>query len=197
MGGLNRVGALPDGTTLAPPTVRRLACDAALIEVSVDAHGQPLSVGRKTRAIPAAIKRALAVRDRTCRFPSCTNHRFLDGHHVHHWADGGETSLANLVSLCSHHHRCVHEEGYQIIMDDRGQPSFLDASGSLIVEVPDRPAPADVGWQSIRAANEPLALDAMTGTCKWAGERVNYGYAVDVILGAVRQARRQAAQEPR
>jgi hypothetical protein len=64
--------------------------------VVVDDPRQPLSVGRKTRTIPAAIKRALAVRDRTCRFPGCDHRLYLDGHHIEHWADGGETKIYNL-----------------------------------------------------------------------------------------------------
>jgi hypothetical protein len=161
--------------------------------VHVDEQGQPLSIGRKTRAIPAAIKRALMIRDRTCRFPGCCNRLFLDGHHLRHWADGGETSLSNTCLLCSRHHHFVHEQGYQILLDDHGRLTFLDPSGREVIGAPPRPAPSDVGWPSIRAANEALDLDARTGACKWKGEEVNYGYAIDVILGAERQARRAAA----
>jgi hypothetical protein len=74
--------------------------------------GEPLSVGRKTRSIPPALCRALRRRDRGCRFPGCENHRFVDAHHIEHWARGGETSMDNLVLLCRTHHRLVHEGGY-------------------------------------------------------------------------------------
>ncbi len=57
------------------------------------ADGEPLSVGRKTRTIPPAIRRALKRRDGGCRFPGCTCTRFVDAHHIRHWADGGETSM--------------------------------------------------------------------------------------------------------
>ncbi|MBK7537704.1 MAG: HNH endonuclease [Myxococcales bacterium] len=67
---------------------------------------RPLSIGRK-RTIPAALKRALLLRDRTCRFPGCDHRLFLEGHHLRHWADGGETSLPNLALLCSLHHAYV------------------------------------------------------------------------------------------
>jgi HNH endonuclease len=62
------------------------------------------SDGALERTIPAAIKRALLVRDKTCRFPGCSNRLFLDGHHIKHWADGGETSLNNLALLCTSCH---------------------------------------------------------------------------------------------
>lgn len=59
-------------------TSRRLACDAGVVDVEVNERGEPLSAGRRTRTSPAAIKRALLVRDKTCRFPGCSNHQFLD-----------------------------------------------------------------------------------------------------------------------
>jgi hypothetical protein len=188
------MGELPDGDGLAPSTLRRLACDAGLIEVHVDGQGQPLSVGRKTRTIPAAIKRALLVRDRTCRYPGCSNRLFLDGHHVRHWADGGETSLTNLVLVCSFHHRRLHEQGGQLVLDEDGQPRFLDPSGRPVMAAPPRPIPSEVGWSSIRAANASLALDAETGACRWDGEDVDYGYATSMLLSAERRAREAVSE---
>ncbi len=64
---------LPDGNAVSAEAARRLACDAGVVIVEVDERGEPLSVGRRTRTIPAAIKRALLVRDKTCRFPGCSN----------------------------------------------------------------------------------------------------------------------------
>jgi len=86
-------------------TSRRLTCDAGLVQWHETAEGEPLSVGRKTRTIPPAIRRALRRRDGGCRFPGCSATRFVDAHHVHHWADGGETCMDNLVLLCRRHHR--------------------------------------------------------------------------------------------
>jgi hypothetical protein len=192
--GLDTLAELPSGDCLGVETARRLACDAGIVEVLVDGQRQPLSVGRKTRSIPSSIKRALQVRDRTCRFPGCENRLFLDGHHIRHWADGGETTLNNLVHLCGFHHRCIHEQGYQMSMDDSGRVTFRHPRGHVIVATPPRPKPPELGWPSIRAANEPLDLDATTGTCKWAGEDMDYGYAIDVILGQERRIRREAEQ---
>jgi len=77
--------------------------------------GQPLSVGRARRTIPAAMRRALSLRDRGCAYPGCDRPpEWTDAHHIRHWADGGETALSNLVLLCRLHHRRVHEEGWKL-----------------------------------------------------------------------------------
>jgi hypothetical protein len=96
-------------------TARRIACDSVLTLASIADNGEPLSIGRASRTVPAAIRTALNVRDRGCRFPGCDrSSAWTDGHHIRHWADGGETSLDNLVSLCRLHHRVVHERGWGI-----------------------------------------------------------------------------------
>ena len=89
------------GGEVAVETARRLGCDGALLGVVKGARGEPLAVGRRTRAVPPAIRRALRVRDNGCRFPGCDRSRFVYAHHIRHWADGGETALDNLVTLCS------------------------------------------------------------------------------------------------
>jgi len=104
---------LADGEALAPETARRLACDAAIVPL-IERAGRPLSVGRKTRTVPSALRRALSSRDRGCRFPGCTNHRTVDAHHIRHWAHGGATSIDNLGLLCRFHHRLLHEGGYEV-----------------------------------------------------------------------------------
>src|SRR5262249_37943409 len=90
-------GCSAHGDPISAETARRLACDAGIVEVTVDEHGNPVSAGRKTRALSVAILRALALRDPTCRFPGCTNRLYLHGHHVEHWADGGATEIWNLI----------------------------------------------------------------------------------------------------
>jgi HNH endonuclease/Domain of unknown function (DUF222) len=130
---------IEDGPVLATETVRRIACDSALVRVLTTGAGEVLDVGRKTRVIPAAIRRALQARDRGCRFPGCTNTRFVDGHHITHWADGGATRLDNLVLLCRHHHRLLHEGGYYVVRDG---PRFIFCRGDG--ELVEGPAPAAV-----------------------------------------------------
>ena len=98
------------GAVLGPDAVRRIACDASVVRVVLDPAGQPLDVGRRTRVVPPAIRTALTVRDRGCVHPGCDRGpQWTDAHHVRHWAEGGSTSLDNLVLLCRHHHRAVHE----------------------------------------------------------------------------------------
>jgi hypothetical protein len=112
--------ALTDGqgrSGLPIESVRRLCCDGETVVIVEDEEGEPLNVGRKTRTVPTAIKRALWSRDKGCVFPGCRNKRFVDAHHVQHWSAGGETSLDNLLLLCTRHHRLVHEGGFAIAKD--------------------------------------------------------------------------------
>ena len=120
---------LEDGTRVSAEASRRLACDAAVVSLGHASDGSVLSIGRKTRTISPALRRALEARDRGCRFPGC-GLRFTDAHHVRHWADGGETSLGNLLLLCAHHHRLVHEEGWKVEWWGRDRlPAFIDPRG--------------------------------------------------------------------
>ncbi len=135
---------LEDGTRVSAETSRRLSCDAAVVEIGHGRDGSVLDVGRKTRTIPPSVRRALEVRDRGCRFPGC-GLRFTDAHHIKHWADGGETALANLLLLCNHHHRLLHEEDWKVEWwgKDR-QPAFIDPKGQTHLgrprEAPELPA---------------------------------------------------------
>ncbi len=115
-----------------------------------DQTGRTLDVGRKTRSIPTAIRRALAHRDDGGRFPGCTN-TIVDGHHIEQWIDGGETKLANLVSLCRRHHRFVHEGGAAIESHDNGEIRFVRADGTSIVRGPEPLAAAPLPTECCRA----------------------------------------------
>jgi hypothetical protein len=115
---------------LPADTARRLLCDAGVVPVLEDSAGTPLDVGRKTRTFSAALRRALVARDGGCRFPGCTNRRFTDGHHIRHWAFGGETSLGNTVllcTLCRARHK-VHYAARRIIPRPRTAPDGGDLS---------------------------------------------------------------------
>ncbi len=113
-------------------SVRRLTCDGSVVTLEVGEDGEPLNVGRRQRTVPTAIRRALHARDRHCSFPGCTHTRFLEAHHVKHWSQGGETSMDNLVLLCSRHHRLVHEGGYELRRDAHGQWYFRRADGRAV-----------------------------------------------------------------
>jgi Domain of unknown function (DUF222)/HNH endonuclease len=108
-------GELTGAGPVSIPTTQRVACDAVVTEVELEGDGHPLTVGRASRVVPAAIRAALMARDRGCGFPGCDRPReWTDAHHLVHWANGGETSVANLVLLCRRHHRLVHEAGWQL-----------------------------------------------------------------------------------
>ncbi len=81
-------------------TARRLACDASISRIITDGKSQVLDVGRRTRTISPALRRALVVRDAGCVHPGCDRPpSWCEGHHLRHWVDGGPTDLANLASL--------------------------------------------------------------------------------------------------
>lgn len=116
-----------------PDAARRLACDASISRVVMAGRSEPLDVGRRTPVVPAAMRRAVTVRDRHCRFPGCDRpHTWCDAHHVVHWADGGPTALPNLVLLCRRHHRMVHQPGgFRLELED-GRPLFRRPDGSVL-----------------------------------------------------------------
>jgi Domain of unknown function (DUF222)/HNH endonuclease len=107
------------GVALADDTVRRLTCDA-VVEWVVEAGGMPIGIGRRSRNVPAWLRRQVRHRDSGCRFPGCRRTRWADAHHLQHWGRGGPTDLDNLVLLCYAHHRLVHEGGWTI----RGHPAL-------------------------------------------------------------------------
>jgi hypothetical protein len=114
-------------------TARRLACDASLTRVVLSGSSEPLDVGRRTSVIPPAMRRAVIVRDRRCRFPGCDRpHTWCDAHHVVHWGDGGPTALANLLLLCRRHHRMVHRSGGFRLELLEGRPVFRRADGTIL-----------------------------------------------------------------
>jgi hypothetical protein len=166
---------LADGTALPAETARRLACDAAIVPL-IERAGRPLSVGRKSRSVPPALRRALSSRDRGCRFPGCTNHRTVDAHHIEHWANGGATSLDNLVQLCRHHHRLLHEGGYTVTKTG-AEFVFRRPDGRQIRPVPRKPRGC---IRTLRESNHPIDPEATVTL--WAGERFYLADNVDALL---------------
>ncbi len=180
---------LDDGPAIAAEVARRLGCDASVVAIVEDGHGSPLDVGRRTRTIPPALRRALASRDRGCRFPGCTSRRYVDGHHVRHWSRGGETSLSNLVTLCRAHHRAVHEGGYAVeAMGDLANPwVFRRPDGTALPSAPP-PLPAST-HDAIKDGHQALGLDIgpTTAIPGWYGERLDLGLALDALLSQERR----------
>ena len=187
---------LEDGPRVSAETSRRLACDASRVVMRHDEDGRTVEVGARTRTIPPALRRALHHRDRGCRFPGC-GLPFGQGHHVRHWAQGGPTTLSNLALLCRRHHRAVHEEGYQIDRNPDGVLQFRRPDGRLLPEVPPSAAvPADP-VQALRARHDAqrLHLHARTACPTWLGERLDVGWAIDVLHPlATHEARTRGVQ---
>src|SRR5438046_1999636 len=173
---------LEDGARVPAGPSQRLACDASRVVMRHAPDGQVVEVGARTRTIPPALRRALHHRDRGCRFPGC-GVRFGQGHHIRHWAHGGPTTLSNLALLCRRHHRAVHEEGYHLDRQPDGELRFLRPDGRLLPEVPPPAAvPADpVDVLRARHEAQGLSIDARTSTPGWLGERLDVGWAIDVL----------------
>jgi hypothetical protein len=171
---------LDHGPSIAAETARRLACDASIVELTENEDGEPLNVGRKTRTISAPLRRALHARDKGCRFPGCSNSRWIDAHHIEHWANGGETRPGNLVSLCRYHHRSVHEGGIRIQRLDDGALRFVKPDGDAV----ERVAPGYV-----RPAGDWRQLPEGKITNGWRGERLDLGTAIECLQWIAARAR--------
>lgn len=177
---------LHDGPAVALDTARRIACDATIVALVQSASGEPLDSGRKSRSIPPALSRALKARDGGCRFPGCDRTRFTEGHHVRHWADGGETKLGNLVTLCGFHHRLVHEGGFGLDVAHDGVFVFTRPDGRRIEDNGTRRfrgniLPSAVLRLALAAMNrdEGVAITPSTSRCRWLGERMDYSMAIE------------------
>jgi uncharacterized protein DUF222/HNH endonuclease len=180
---------LEEGPSLAAETARRLACDASLIAIVENEQGEPLNVGRRTRTIPPAIRRALNSRDRGCRFPGCTFTRYVDGHHVKHWAHGGETKLSNLVTLCRFHHRQVHEG--LVIVESLGNGSFriIQPDGRSF----ESPQPRTADWSGI-VVHQPIRITPSTAITGWTGEALDVEQAVDWLMQQAARVKNVSAE---
>jgi len=165
-------------SSLPIESVKRLCCDGDAVVIVENEEGEPLSVGRKTRTVPTAIKRALQARDRGCVFPGCHHTRFVDAHHVQHWSAGGETSLENLILLCSRHHRMVHEGGFRIERDYQNKWFF---------KRPDGLAVPSCGYQPEDMIDDELGndiSDSIGNTIRKLSKVINYPSAEGLLAGA-------------
>jgi hypothetical protein len=111
---------LESGMPISSKTVQRLACDGTLCRV-LKADSVVVDVGRATRAISPAQRRALKARYRGCCWPGCDRPiNWTTPHHIEFWSRGGASNLPNLLPLCFYHHRLVHEGGWQVIKAGEG-----------------------------------------------------------------------------
>jgi hypothetical protein len=178
---------LEGGENVSAETSRRLACDCSVInwldhKGSTIIGAEPLAVSRKTRAVPPAMRRALQRRDRGCRFPGCSASRFVDAHHIHHWADGGETHINNLVLLCRHHHRLVHEGGFGLLRNAGGEIQFTNPNGKYIPQHQQTRFSGSVS--SLTQDNEELGIEITPRTSipDWQAEAMDSSIVVHNLL---------------
>ena len=181
--------ALGDG--ILPDVARRLLCDSGVVPMLEDEQGRVIDVGRKRRTVSSALRRALDARDRGCLFPGCTNRLFTDAHHVLHWIDGGETTLANTILLCRRHHRYLHEYGFTVERlpdaapdaagDSRGSRLvFRDPQGDVIPPQGHRPRVAVDVDQTLRTwAERPITPE--TNAPGWDGTQADYSACLEAL----------------
>ncbi len=176
-------GTLEDGTHLSAETLRRVACDCGLVAAGGAAGAEELTIGRRTRTIPPAIRRALMLRDRGCAFPGCTHTRFLHGHHIRHWLHGGETSVDNIALLCTVHHHRVHEGGWTIARGADGKLAFTSPAGRRLPHEPPRERVGDIPtWLDEWAEAHGVELGPDTNMPLWDGATPDYDWAVGTLL---------------
>ena len=177
-----------DRRWIAPDVARQLACDAALTTVLENDRGEVLNVGRRSRTVPRRIAHALRIRDGGCRVPSCGQQRWTDAHHIRHWADGGETSLDNLVTLCRHHHRGLHSGEFRIEHGAGGELKFIGNDGQSIAPAryPQFPGVGSAAAAARRLEGDNrergVAIDRRTAVTRWTGERVDYSLCVGELM---------------
>ena len=189
---------IENGPHVSAETSRRVGCDCSVIRVKEDENGQPLSIGRRSRLIPPAIRRALRMRDDGCRFPGCTRRHLVDAHHIEHWSNGGETNIENLVQLCRQHHRLVHEGGFSCEKTRSGDIVFRDRRK--------RPLPH---WSSLPRRNsqneaveflheqfDRFGIDSGSCVPDWyAGDTCDWQMAVEGLLHCTAQAPHGASSD--
>ena len=164
-----------DGQPIPPESVRRIACDAVIIPIVVNAAGVVLDHGHGRRMATIEQRRALRAMYRSCGFPDCTV-RFGDCevHHVIEWVQHrGPTNLDNLLPLCNQHHHLVHEGGWHLeLFPDRRlivrRPDGTVLFDGSTVDVAARDAAA-VRAGVLGLTPSPLAHRDAAGVLRWPG----------------------------
>ena len=170
---------IENGPHVTAVTSRRICCDSSVTTIIEDEKGEPLSIGRKSRVIPPPMRRALKARDKNCRFPGCTHQHFIDGHHIKHWSDGGDTSLDNLVQLCRFHHRLVHEGGFGCEKGKDGQIVFRNQQGKPIPKSGHQPPTYMENFvHRLKEKMEDRHIHSQSCVTKWQGEKMDRHLAV-------------------
>jgi 5-methylcytosine-specific restriction endonuclease McrA len=181
-----------DGPAISVSTAQMIGCTAALSWMTHGDAGAVLALGRRRRRPSAAIRRAARERDHgRCRFPGCESRR-TDLHHIRHWANGGRTDLANLISLCPRHHTVVHDRGYTIAAPPAGSGTFAfyRPDGTPLPPCPPLPEPDG----SIEETHE-AEITPDTIIPPWYGERLDLDYAIAVCFANARTDEEKRADQ--
>jgi len=173
---------LQDGVSVSAEIARRIACDASKVVMRHGADGGVLDVGRKTRTVPPALRRAMEQRDETCRFPGCDS-KVCDAHHLEHWANGGETKLSNVYEFCRRHHGCLHEGGFRVELLPDGELRFFRPDGRPIPNAPERPALREDAVAALMTGHrdQRLDVDGWATQAYMTGERLDLDWAMVVL----------------
>jgi 5-methylcytosine-specific restriction endonuclease McrA len=182
-----------DGPAISVTTAHMLGCTAALSWMLHHRDGTILDLGRRRRRPTSAQRRAARERDHgRCRYPGCES-RHTDLHHIQHWANGGPTSLDNLINLCKRHHTLIHDRGYLIAAQPGGTFTFYQPDGTPLPSSPALPAQTGTLEDCHDADITPDTIIPY-----WYGERLDLDHAIYICFAnAENQARRRDRGEPR
>jgi hypothetical protein len=164
-------GYIEGGAPLSAAAARRIGCDCEIIAVT-ERDGLPIDVGRSRKSTPTRLRRALEARDHFCRFPGCgVPSRRADAHHLKHWADGGPTTLENLLLLCPFHHQRYHDGALRIVQRPDGVVRFETNDGHVI------------GERTLEPADTRVAMTFAPDTARseWGGEHMDFDHQMYVL----------------
>jgi hypothetical protein len=170
---------LRGGPAIPMRTAERIGCNARVRALVRDRRGNPLHLGRTRRLASPAQVAALHIRDQgRCRFPGCDQTRHLQAHHIVHWLRGGRTDLDNLMLICGHHHRLIHDHGYRV--RGRGTKLTFHRPDGGAIEPSGAPTCGNV--EGLVAGHAARHIDGDTITPTWAGERLDLSAVLAGLL---------------
>ncbi|GAA5112989.1 HNH endonuclease signature motif containing protein [Alloalcanivorax gelatiniphagus] len=103
------------GAGITAGQVRRLACTARILPAVLGGDSLPLDLGRSRRLFSPGQRKALLLRDRTCRAEGCdVPGTWCEAHHLRPWHRGGRTDLRDGTLLCSQHHHRAHDLAFNL-----------------------------------------------------------------------------------
>ncbi len=122
--GLGAAG-LDAGAVISAGETRRLACGAGIVPAVLGGRSEILDLGRMRRLHTQAMRSALSLEHDSCAAEGCERpFAWCEIHHPQPWSRGGETSVANGLPLCWHHHRRAHDDWYDMRRLPTGEVRF-------------------------------------------------------------------------